>query len=524
MTELRLDKLSLTNFRCFAACEVEFHPKLTVLVAENGSGKTAVLDAAAAALSVFVNTLYPPERVRRIDRNDVRLVSRQDRYMTPCLPTAYEAHGIVRHAAVTWKSTVKTYGDKVRPSTRDLQPIKAAAQTFRSEEAILPLIAYYGTGRLWSEHRLTEYRRSSVTNVEERVVSYADCLSSSSSFKGISAWYEHRVSQAASPAYRESLSANIAMIIGVKQATDAVLKPTGWSNLDWDPSINSLTAEHDTQGRLPLFMLSDGVRTMLALVADVARRCASLNPYLSAQASIQTPGVLIVDEVDMHLHPRWQQQVLGLLQRAFPVAPVDLSQAIIGPGMAVFSKYAAVLEADGTPMSVQTALRLINRFLAEDDFDHDTQFCLHWFEQYGWKEGRFGEADTLARAKGTSVDGVKRTGVLSAAGGIVRLLKWSEYPIDWDPESDVRLPVWEALHQLIRVFKSGGESGAGKVVAAILPKAEAARQLAYRLYTLCERAGWAEDARAYNEIITSWTAIESAAARAPKLRQATLFD
>ncbi len=99
-----------------------------------------------------------------------------------------------------------------------------------------------------------------------------------------------------------------------------------------------------------------------------------------------------------------------------PVAPVDLSQAIIGPGMAVFSKYAAVLEADGTPMSVQTALQLINRFLAEDDFDHDTQFCLHWFEQYGWKEGKFGDADTLARAKGTSVDGVRQAGVLFAYG------------------------------------------------------------------------------------------------------------
>ena len=116
-----------------------------------------------------------------------------------------------------------------------------------------------------------------------------------------------------------------------------------------------------------------------------------------------------------------------------PVAPVDLSQAIIGPGMAVFSKYAAVLEADGTPMSVRTALQLINRFLAEDDFDHDTQFCLHWFEQYGWKEGKFGDADTLARAKGTSVDGVKQAGVLFAAGGVVRLLKWAEYPTDWDP-------------------------------------------------------------------------------------------
>lgn len=206
-----------------------------------------------------------------------------------------------------------------------------------------------------------------------------------------------------------------------------------------------------------------------------------------------------------------------------PVAPVDLSQAIIGPGMAVFSKYAAVLEADGTPMTVQTALRLINRFLAEDDFDHDTQFCLHWFEQYGWKESRFGEADTLARAKGTSVDGVKRSGVLFAEGGIVRLLKWAEYPSDWDPTDDARLPIWEALHHLIRVFKAEGESGAGKVLAAVAAKAEATRQLSYRLYTLCERAGWAEDARAYNEIITSWSAIESAAAAAPKAHQGELF-
>ena len=206
-----------------------------------------------------------------------------------------------------------------------------------------------------------------------------------------------------------------------------------------------------------------------------------------------------------------------------PVAPVDLSQAIIGPGMAVFSKYAAVLEADGTPMTVQTALRLINRFLAEDDFDHDTQFCLHWFEQYGWKDGRFGEADTLARAKGTSVDGVKNAGVISAAGGIVRLLKWAEYPSEWDPAADNRLPVWELLHHLIRVFKADGETSAGKVLSVVEGKAEATRQLAYRLYTLCERAGWPEDARAYNEIITSWSAIEAAATAAPKARQSDLF-
>ena len=106
-----------------------------------------------------------------------------------------------------------------------------------------------------------------------------------------------------------------------------------------------------------------------------------------------------------------------------PVAPVDLSQAIIGPGMAVFSKYAAVLEADGSPMSVRTALQLINRFLAEDDFDPDTQFCLHWFEQHGWTEGRFGDADTLLARKGTSVDGMREAGVLEVGGGKVRLLQ-----------------------------------------------------------------------------------------------------
>jgi putative DNA methylase len=208
-----------------------------------------------------------------------------------------------------------------------------------------------------------------------------------------------------------------------------------------------------------------------------------------------------------------------------PVAPVDLSQAIIGPGMAVFSKYAAVLEADGSPMTVRTALQLINRFLAEDDFDHDTQFCLHWFEQNGWKEGRFGDADTLARAKGTSVDHVRGAGVVETGGGIVRLRKWSEYSSDWNPQSEARLPVWETLHQIIRALKNEGESGAGRLLAAVTGKSEAIRQLSYRLNTLCERQGWSEDARAYNEVITSWTGIETAASAVPsEKKQGSLFE
>jgi putative DNA methylase len=119
---------------------------------------------------------------------------------------------------------------------------------------------------------------------------------------------------------------------------------------------------------------------------------------------------------------------------------------------------------------------------------------------------------------------VKQAGVLQAAGGNVRLLRWSEYPDDWDPKSDQRLPIWEVLHQLIRVFNTDGETGAAAVFATVQSKAEAARQLAYRLYTLCDRKGWAEDARAYNEVVTSWSGIEAAAAKEPSLIQRELFD
>jgi putative DNA methylase len=228
----------------------------------------------------------------------------------------------------------------------------------------------------------------------------------------------------------------------------------------------------------------------------------------SAGAISRRQFVRLLDE---HLPPALEKMTGAEAGEHTPVAPVDLSQAIIGPGMAIFSRYDAVLEADGTPMTVKTALQLINRFLAEDDFDGDTQFCLHWFEQHGWDTGKFGEADTLARAKGTSVDGVKAAGVIEAGGGNVRLLKWKEYPADWNPSLDTRIPVWEALHQLIRAYSSKGDAGAGKVLKACSGKAEAARQLAYRLYTLCERKGWAEDARAYNEVVTGWSGIEKAA-------------
>lgn len=199
-----------------------------------------------------------------------------------------------------------------------------------------------------------------------------------------------------------------------------------------------------------------------------------------------------------------------------PIAPVDLAQSAIGPGMAIFSKYEAVLNQDGSKMSVHDALILINRAISEclnpdsGNFDNDTLFCDDWFSQYGWGQGQFGEADTLARAKGTSVDGVRDAGVIESGGGKVRLLKWSEYPTDWDPKTDTRTPVWEACHQMIRVLNQQGEAEAGALLARMPERGEHIRQLAYHLYTLCERKKWAEEARAYNELIGSWHAIVAA--------------
>jgi putative DNA methylase len=247
-------------------------------------------------------------------------------------------------------------------------------------------------------------------------------------------------------------------------------------------------------------MISSGTNALASSIILVCRKRAEDAPTISRREFLR--------ELNETLPIALDEMTRGGVNS--PVAPVDLSQAIIGPGMAIFSKYTAVLEADGSRMSVKTALQLINRFLAEDDFDPDTQFCLHWFETNGWSEGKFGDADVLARSKGTSVDGVKNAGVLASARGVVQLLRWRDYPTDWTPEGDQRTPIWEALHQMIRTLQQQSAADAGALLAQMPSRGEPMRQLAYRIYTLCERKGWAEDARAYNELITSWSAIEEA--------------
>ncbi len=199
------------------------------------------------------------------------------------------------------------------------------------------------------------------------------------------------------------------------------------------------------------------------------------------------------------------------------VAPVDVAQASIGPGMAVFSRYAGVLEADGARMTIRAALRLIHEIIdehqgeQEGDYDAWTRFAVTWFETNGFDEGSYGQAEVLATARAVSVAGVEHAGIARAVAGKVRLLTRPELPPEWDPESDDRLTVWEGTQHLIKRLDENGERAAAALMKQLGETAEQARHLAYRLYTICERKGWAEEGRAYNGLVITWPELEKLA-------------
>lgn len=223
-------------------------------------------------------------------------------------------------------------------------------------------------------------------------------------------------------------------------------------------------------------------------------------------------------------------QALAYLQRG-NIAPVDLAQAAIGPGMAVYTRYAKVLDAEGKPVSVREALKLINETLDESlaeqegDFDADSRWALTWFEQSGFDEGDYGVAEQLSKSKNTSVSGMVEAGILESSRGKVWLLRPENLAADWDPSKDPRLTAWEIVHQLIRALASGGENAAAALVAKLGAKAEVARELAYRLYVLCERKKRNAEALAYNGLVQSWPEIARLAIEGstPKDRDVELF-
>jgi putative DNA methylase len=217
-----------------------------------------------------------------------------------------------------------------------------------------------------------------------------------------------------------------------------------------------------------------------------------------------------------------RREFVAALQRELPaalahlqrsnIAPVDLAQAAIGPGMAIYTRYGRVLDASGHALPVRAALALINETLdmvlaeQEGDFDADTRWALAWFEQFGFHDGEFGVAETLSKAKNTSVSGMMEAGIVAARAGKVQLLRPEQLAAEWDPVSDKRLTVWEMVHHLVRALDAG-ERAAAALVAGLGSRAETARELAYRLYTICERKKRAQEALAYNALVQSWPEI-----------------
>ncbi len=265
----------------------------------------------------------------------------------------------------------------------------------------------------------------------------------------------------------------------------------------------------------------------------------SNRPRATGSNALASSIVLVCRPRPEDARPATRREFLTALNRELPdalkmlqhgnIAPVDLAQAAIGPGMAVFSRYAKVLEADGTPMRVRTALALINQTLdevlaeQEGEFDTDTRWAVAWFEQCGFDEGPFGVAETLSKAKNTAVAGMVEAGILAAKAGKVRLLRRDELPADWDPTEDGRLTVWETTQHLIRVLEKEGESGAARLLAKLGSMGELARDLAYRLYTTCERKKWAQEALAFNSLVVSWPEVVKLAGQKPEQRQEEMF-
>lgn len=324
---MRLDRLLLRNFRAFSELDIDLHPELTVLVAPNGGGKTAVLDAISLALAPYVDALAAQAHPLGLRQSDVRRVIGADRIMEPVLPTSLHVEGVVAGAEMAWdRALLKVGGRTVNTwpqlllSALDLrQEVVAWAERKRPSPPLLPIVAAYGTGRLWATPGARPSRKVIKADTS-RFSGYTDCLSPTSSFGFFADWFERfsREAQAEKGNNRASPHRPRERLRAVERSVNRLLAPSAWTHLEWDFGDDQLVATHADHGRLPVSWLSDGVRNMIGLVGDIAHRCARLNPHLGERAAEETPGIVLIDEVDMHLHPRWQQQVVDALRGAFP--------------------------------------------------------------------------------------------------------------------------------------------------------------------------------------------------------------
>ena len=288
----------------------------------------------------------------------------------------------------------------------------------------------------------------------------------------------------------------------VEDDLDRITLTTGWETLL--EALNStgfqITATWPVRASQKWRMVSMGTNALASYIVLACRPRPADAPLATRRQFISELGRELPDAL--------RKLQLG------NIAPVDLAQAMIGPGMAVFTQYSKVVESDGSTMTVRTALSLINQTLdqvladQEGEFDSDTRWALAWFEQHGVEEGEFGIAETLSKAKNTAVNGLKEAGLITARAGKVRLIPRAEMSDEWDPATDSRLTTWEATQHLIRQLQESGEQAAAALLARLGGDyGEMARDLAYRLHNICEKKDWTQEALAYNSLVIAWSEI-----------------
>lgn len=316
-----LKNLHLRNFRRFDSLDIDFEEKLTVIVAHNGQGKTSILEAITVGLGPFVGA-FDNGRSPHIDAQDARYAvtgpQGQNEQQFPVeISGAVEAFG----ETLTWKR--ERTSAKGRSTVKDAAELKKYGKKLQDRvrtdaQVLLPLIAYYSSERLWKSRQLSNASKKSLTG--SRTLGYADCLGRSATFKQMEQWVRDAtltiLQDRQEPEFTHGPLEE--QLQGIQRAVNAIVETEGWRHFRYSMKHKTLTLRHDDHGELPLSLLSDGLRATVTLAADMAFRCAHLNPALGIDAAQKTPGIVMIDEIGLHLHPGWQQRILVSLQTAFP--------------------------------------------------------------------------------------------------------------------------------------------------------------------------------------------------------------
>lgn len=340
---MKINSIQLKNFRSFKDLEVKFHPNLTVLIAKNGAGKTTILDALRIAVWPYVKGFDLGSQTGKsatIQIGDVHLQTMRDGNMEAQLPSVVNAKcswsmDEAQYSWEQWRESIK----KATNTKSDMGAVKylfkhakKLQEEVRSDKSVdLPIICYLGTGRLWYEGRHTSQATDVMLDQNEysRLSGYLNCITQSSGFKQFKDWYswvsrsylEEQILALQKNQHFDFQNSRFAAVVHVVQRSinTLITEQTGWRDISYSAKYNQqLVLTHPDHGVLPLEFLSDGLRNMVAMVADIAYRCIKLNPHFGYKAAHQTAGVVMIDEVDMFLHPEWQQTVLSSLQKAFP--------------------------------------------------------------------------------------------------------------------------------------------------------------------------------------------------------------